>query len=308
MNMKKTQYKKIVFDYILNIAYNLRRSLFIKGEYMKKSDYRTLLGYQNAKTSKGSKKGYLTGIMYLAPANTLELLNMINKSKESNLCPFASKGCKKACLFTAGRGGFNNVKEARINKTKLFFEDREFFMRSLISNIDSGITKAKNKGYELAIRLNGTSDIRWEDIMIDGKNIFDHFPDQIFYDYTKDFKRFDKELPKNYHLTFSMSEGNFVHAISLLEKGVNVAVVFDTKKTEKFNKTWLGYSVIDGDETDLRFLDKKSRNGKGKIVALRAKGDAKKDKTGFVRSMNVVDISLEEKRNKIYDKYLKENM
>jgi hypothetical protein len=62
--------------------------------------FKTLLGVQNAKTSKGESLGYLTGIMYLAPANTVKGLN---------LCPFASSGCKAACLYSAGRGKFNNA-------------------------------------------------------------------------------------------------------------------------------------------------------------------------------------------------------
>jgi len=55
---------------------------------------------------------------------------------------------------------------------------------------------------------------------------------------------------------------------------VNVAVVFRNKILPE---TYLGYKVINGDKTDLRFLDEK-----GVIVGLYAKGKATKDTTGFV--------------------------
>lgn len=130
---------------------------------------------------------------------------------------------------------------------------------------------------KLAIRLNGTSDICYENIIVDdNKNIFELFPEVTFYDYTKDYTRRDalKGKWKNYHLTFSRSESkkNHTKALELLEQGVNVAVVFD-KLPKKFAKV----TVINGDETDLRFLDKKN-----KVVGLVAKGKAKKDTSGFV--------------------------
>jgi hypothetical protein len=59
-----------------------------------------------------------------------------------------------------------------------------------------------------------------------------------------------------------------------LSNGMNVAAVF-----HKVPETYLGRTVINGDETDLRFLDPK-----GVIVGLKAKGKAKKDTTGFVVS------------------------
>jgi len=80
-----------------------------------------LLTTQNYKTTKGEKLGVLTGILYLAPA----------KISGYEVCPRRSEGCTKACLYTAGMGAFSTVQEARINKTKLFFEKREEFMSQL---------------------------------------------------------------------------------------------------------------------------------------------------------------------------------
>jgi hypothetical protein len=183
-----------------------------------------LLGTQNAKTIKGEELNYITGIMYLAPANLVKGLN---------LCPFATAGCKKACLFTAGRGKFRNVNEARTAKTVLFRDNREYFYESLIKDIERNIKSAQRKGKEFVVRLNGTSDIDWENLIIkDNKNIFELFPNVQFYDYTKNFTRLDALTGKwnNYHLTFSFAESsrNQREALKLLEKGVNIAVVFDS--------------------------------------------------------------------------------
>ena len=229
--------------------------------------YKNLLTTQNAKTSKGEDLGYLTGILYMAPADSVSGVNV---------CKFASKGCKEACLFSAGRGKFNSVKKARIAKTEFFRDNLEGFKTSLVWSIDKVIRKASKLGLKPCIRLNGTSDISWEEIEIkDGKNIFELYPNIQFYDYTPNFTRI-KALTghwSNYHLTFSRKESraNNVQAEKLLSIGVNVAAVYsDIDKA-------VSKGAINGDLHDLRFLDER-----GKIVALKAKGEAKKDKSGFV--------------------------
>jgi hypothetical protein len=120
--------------------------------------------------------------------------------------------------------------------------------------------------------INGTSDIPFENLSIFGKTLFEHFPKVQFYDYGKSAKRVLENKIKNYHLTFSLSESNIKIAKVVAAAGKNVAVVFHKKP-----KTFWGKKVLDGDISDLRFLDKK-----GVIVGLSAKGRAKKDKTGFV--------------------------
>ena len=231
--------------------------------------YKNILGITNAKTVKGEKLGYLTGILYLSPSDIVDGVN---------LCKFASKGCREACLYTAGRGRFSNVQQARKRKTELYRDDIELFMQSIAKDIKRVKRKSLRDGKIAAIRLNGTSDIRFEDIRNSkGQNIFEMYPEIQFYDYSKDHLRVDALTGKwsNYHLTFSMNESraNQKNAIKLLQLGVNVAVVFDQLPSK-----FIGYRVINGDETDLRFLD-----DKGVIVGLTAKGDAKKDQSGFVQ-------------------------
>lgn len=227
-----------------------------------------LLGISNAKTSKGEDLGYMTGILYLAPSNFVQGINTCGK---------ATAGCRKACLFTAGRGKFKSVETARVNKTKFFRDAQDLFMQSIEASIKTLLVKAKNKNMIPCVRLNGSSDIPWEEIIVrDGKNIFELFPALQFYDYTADIDRHSALGGKweNYHLTFSRKETKLNHKhceIARTRYGVNIAAVFD-KKISDFSE------YINGDMHDLRFLDGRQ----GKYIYLKAKGEAKKDLTGFV--------------------------
>ena len=218
----------------------------------------------NPKLLKGEKKGYLSFVLHLAPANL----------SGYNTCAKATDGCKQACLNTAGRGGIfkkgestNVIQQARIRKTKLFFEQRDQFMADLESDIRAGIKQAEKMNMIPAFRLNGTSDLAWEKY-----GIIEKFPEVQFYDYTKIVGRKVSHL-KNYHLTFSNADGNINDVLKAKSNGMNVAVVF----RKELPATYLGRKVINGDETDLRFLDEKNV-----IVGLKAKGKAKKDPSGFV--------------------------
>jgi hypothetical protein len=219
-----------------------------------------------AKMTKSAKSGvYLPYILHLAPADL----------SGYNTCPKATAGCKAACLNTAGMGVFNNVQKARIQKTKYFFEQRREFYAQLIKEVASAERKANKLGKQLTMRLNGTSDLQWEAYkMQDGKTIFELFPNVIFYDYTKIEKRQPKPF-SNYSLTFSAADGNDNDVAVALQKGMNVAVVF---RGDTLPQEWQDKTVIDGDTDDLRFLDPQNV-----VVGLRAKGKAKKDKTGFVK-------------------------
>ena len=229
-----------------------------------------LLTTANAKIRKGEKLGYQTFGIHLAPASLSGF----------NVCKDASVGCTFSCLNTAGMGAFSNVQLARIEKTRLFFKDKSLFMAQLIKEISSAIKSAQKKNLISTFRFNLTSDLPWEKIKLNGQTIFDMFPDIQMYDYTKSAERMTSflngEFPKNYHLTFSRSETNGAIAESILKSGGNVAMVF----RKSLPAQYLGAEVINGDETDLRFLD-----GSGKIVGLVEKGKAKKDDSGFVISL-----------------------
>ena len=220
----------------------------------------------NAKTVKGQKYGFMTAILYLAPSN----------QSGFNVCPQASKGCKKACLYTAGHGAYDSVKQGRINKTRWYMQERESFLNQIRKEINAFIKKAKSKNLIPCIRLNGTSDISWENT-----GLIEEFKNIQWYDYTKIYKRALKfvngSLPKNYHITYSLNEDNKKQAFDILKKGGNIAVVFRKSLPKKFN----GYKVVNADQNDLRFLDPINS-----IAGLVAKGKAKKDQSGFVVKFN----------------------
>ena len=223
-----------------------------------------LLSTANPKIQKGTKMGYLSFILHLAPADL--------SGKET--CPKRTAGCTAACLNTAGRGGMfkrgentNMIQKARIRKTQYFFNNRAEFMADLVSDINKAIKFAERKGLTPVFRLNGTSDLSWEKYTAAyGMNIFELFPNVQFYDYTKVLGRKVKHLT-NYHLTFSKADGNDADVAEALLQGMSVVAVYDA----------IPAGVPSADETDLRFLDPK-----GVMLGLKAKGRAKKDYSGFV--------------------------
>lgn len=223
-----------------------------------------LLSTANPKIQKGTKLGYLSFILHLAPADL--------SGRET--CPKRTAGCTAACLNTAGRGGMfrkgentNMIQKARIRKTQYFFNNRAEFMADLVSDINKAIRFAERKGLTPVFRLNGTSDLSWEKYTAAyGMNIFELFPTVQFYDYTKVLGRKVKHLT-NYHLTFSKADGNDSDVAEALFQGMSVVAVYDK----------IPAGVPSADETDLRFLDPK-----GVMLGLKAKGRAKKDYSGFV--------------------------
>ena len=207
-------------------------------------------------------------VLHLAPAKS---------SGKYNVCPKASKGCEAACLNWAGFQ-YSRKQLSRIRKTILFMDDRREFVARLAKEIYNARRYARKRGMICGIRLNGTSDIRWETIRYGGKNLMEHFPDVCFMDYTKIANR--RDLPPNYRLTFSRSESNEADCWKAIENGMNVAVVFGTPYMPK---TFMGLRVIDGDAHDWRYGEYDLYPGERVIVGLRPKGLlAKNDKTGFV--------------------------
>ena len=228
-----------------------------------------LLGVSgDAKTSKGEKLGFKTAILYMAPA----------MQSGEQLCPMAQIAqCDLACLFTAGRGAMAPVFYSRLRKALFWQQYREEFIALLKKEIAALFARSQKDGdWELLVRLNGTTDIRWENY-----GIIEAFPMVKFYDYTKLANR--KNVPANYDLTFSYSgvTAFFPFVKKAIANGMRLAVVFRTRKLVEdmlfYNQTFLGLTVVDGDDTDVRHLDPL-----GAVVALYAKGKAKKDKTGFV--------------------------
>tara|TARA_B100001057_G_scaffold499346_1_gene609628 strand:- start:12688 stop:13437 length:750 start_codon:yes stop_codon:yes gene_type:complete len=221
-------------------------------------------GISNTKTAKNSLK---TFILYLAPYN--------QNSKGINICPKASEGCAAACLFSAGRGIMTPVIRGRVKKTEYYLRDKKAFINQLSNEIIIKYNTAKKRNEKIAFRLNGTSDVDFVYLLkkysdLDITSLKDHC---IFYDYTKIKGKVVKYLNHpNYILTFSRAEDNNQTAKSILAIGGNIAVVFKNE----LPKYWSGFKVIDGDKSDLEMV-----YNRNVILGLRAKGQAKKDKSGF---------------------------
>lgn len=253
----------------------------------------------NAKTVKGQKVGFLTAVLYLAPF----------KMSGINVCPMAElAGCWRGCLNTAGRGGIskgskkmrrngltvpdNAIQRCRIKRTRLWAKQPGAFLDQLEKELVAFVKKAERKGLIPAVRLNGTSDIRWENVRHNfvgdygalDQTVFERFPDLQFYDYTKLPNRFARELPSNYHLCLSFSNASERYANMCWDAhykyDASLVMVYRTKLDGRNARTWFDechVPVVDGDTNDLRFLDPQRC-----IVTLKAKGSASKDKSGFV--------------------------
>ncbi len=247
-----------------------------------------LLTLSNPKTDKGVKYGYLTAILHLAPA----------KLSGHNVCPSATPGCTAACLNTAGHGGIglttagdNTTQQARRRRTEYLYADRAEFLDRLENEITLHLRRADKAGLIPCVRLNGTSDLRWETLRTKGSaTMLERFPNLRFYDYTKRTDR--TNLPANYHLTFSLAETrkSWEDHVTALDAGISVAVVLsgagDSAHPKPFPPTWKGRALVDGDLSDLRFLDPPAA-----YIGLRAKGRAKTDATGFVYPLTTKEES-----------------
>jgi hypothetical protein len=215
-----------------------------------RSDAYRLLSPFNDKTPRGEARGYLTAILYLAPAE---------EAGGKTMCPHSTAACRAACLYTAGRGAFQKTKDARLRRTRFFLQDRANFLDALAGELSTMQHVADRAGLKLAIRLNGTSDVLWErETLDDGRSLFDIFDRATFYDFTRCPPQ-HRKVPENWRLTYSLADDHILHAVSHLQAGRSVAaVVPEHVKARAPDWFALGETtvhVVDGDVDDLRFLD-----------------------------------------------------
>ena len=221
--------------------------------------------YSQTKMAKGEKFGYKTAILHLAPFNL----------SGKNVCPKASEECVAACLNTSGRGQMGSVQKARLDKTNLFWTNKNAFLWQLSTEIEQLKKRAARQGFKFAVRLNGTSDLAWHRMKVDGGGtLHELHPDVQFYEYTKVLNYLNHDH-KNLHVTFSDSGRNNADIAAAIRSGHNVAVVFK----DKLPKKYLNKRVINGDEHDLRFKDPR-----GVIVGLVAKGLGRNINNKFIKA------------------------
>jgi hypothetical protein len=221
-----------------------------------------------------------TYAIYLSPGNL----------SGYNVCSHSTPECRMGCLNTSGRAGIEEfsgktmIHDCRVKKTRLFIENQNFFMNWMIAEIKLYQARAERKGFYFSVRLNATSDIDWNNIFLNNLNIFEIFPDIAFYDYTKNFNKFENKA-NNYHLTYSYTGRNIEQCKNLLKRGFNIAVVFNVKKETELPKYFMNYPTVNGDLTDYRIDD-----AKGIIVALKWKRIAnRKTEKKVLNSCFVVD-------------------
>jgi hypothetical protein len=239
--------------------------MFVNCSQARKETKLSYIGGTNisSKIKKNLKVNMLTYIVYLAPSD----------HSGHNVCTSSTVECRLGCLATSGRNmmdinsGKHIINNARVRKTQLFFDHNEYYMEWLVAEIKSKQLKAIKDNNLFSVRLNGTSDINWQEIMLNGKNIFEIFPDVQFYDYTKNAKKFIN-IAKNYDLTFSYTGKNWSTCQRLLSIGYNVAMIFK----DSIPNDYKGYTVLNGDLTDNRIGDLK-----GCIVGLKWKRIANKE-------------------------------
>lgn len=210
---------------------------------------------QSAKMNYSYNAGVLTYCLYLAPANM----------SGYEVCP-CSEFCRKFCLNGSGRNKadiiLNGVEESRINRarikrTRLFFENKDLFMKLMIAEIRRAKNYAIKNNLGFAVRLNGTSDISPEDFVFEGKNILQIFPEIQFYDYTKVYSRISLlDKYPNYDLTYSYNGHNWGCCENFLRRGGKVAVVFENQ--EMLPMKFKGYPVWNANGYDMRYMDPNS--------------------------------------------------
>ena len=222
-----------------------------------------ILSYNNNKTIKGEKYGHATFIFYGAP----------NTISGYNTCANSSEGCRANCIYYSGYGAMKNVQNARIRKTKMYFEERRDFISLVNIDIKSAIKFSERNNMEPAFRLDGTTDIGL------AKHFVGLYPNVQFYDYTKIMKRVKlAEKYDNWHVTYSLSEDTTRSTIKILLAGrTNIAIPFKrVPDTGSPYRLW-GRKLVDGYSTDLRFLD-----GDNRIVCLKAGGRGRKSNSEFI--------------------------
>ena len=244
----------------------------------------------NAKLRKSAGGEWLLYGLSLAPA----------KVSGHQVCASSSAGCRKACIFTSGCGGYPSVSLARIARTRAWFQKRGEFKEKFLEELGNAERLAERRGRRLGVRLNVFSDIMWENIF---PEVFTEFPEVTFYDYSKHFERMMKfcrgdSFPANYYLTFSRSENNWDQCHEVLKAGRNVSVPFTINQVMHpennvpLPKRYKGFKVFNGDETDLRFLDPQ-----GVIVGIKTKGMGFWDDSGF--TVNVFKKSKMKRDNHV---------
>lgn len=205
-------------------------------------------------------------VMYLLPHRLSGVVNT---------CTHSSKGCRFSCLHSAGRLGLPPAERAKLARTLFLHQEPWWFCLQLVQEIEQHRRRVERKGRRLVVRLNGTSDIPWEQFF---PELFELFPNVLFQDYTKDWDRIPTAIP-NYYLVASANETTSDAAFACHDG--NVVVPVAVRRGDPLPDTFMGRPVVDGDLHDLRLIDPQIKAA----VLVRAKGMGTQDTSGFIREV-----------------------
>ena len=226
------------------------------------------------KTLAGEASGIKTGLVYLAPATSAHIKV---RGLRFTLCPNA-RACIKPCIQNTGQMVYSNAKIARLARTLWFLLAPDDFLATLWTELVALRRAAERAGMQVGIRLDGTSDLLWGDILTHafGEAVVDEFMQLgAFYGYTK-LGPAERAgcLKRGFHFTYSWNETPDSPALSRewLRYGVSTALVIAGPRgtTPEENKEWskrfsaryapgkekfYGRHVLDYDVDDARFRD-----------------------------------------------------
>ena len=221
----------------------------------------------------------------LLPTFGLSLMPEKRNSQKINLCTFSTKECRKVCIVDSGYARYKAVNEGRLKKTDYYLTEKSKFITELWAELNYVNILEK----KALIRLNMYSDINWyNEFLVLGYNL-ESLTNLIFYGYTKNPTILENDAKlANFDTIFSFSGYNWLLCKYYLENNIcNVSMVFKLKKGEKIPKTYKGFEVINGDETDQRL---KIIEGTGKIIALKYKNPIGKKGSTFESSKFIIEL------------------
>ena len=221
---------------------------------------------ESVKVIKGEKVGYLTGVQYMT-ANL--------KIGKDHTCAGEKKAkCGEWCLVMSGHMAGKGAIEARADRLALLTRNPSLYFELLSRELRALEKRAARKGFKPAGRLNGTTDLDWTRITFEGRTIFEHFPGITWYDYTKVPTIAENYSRAGVSITFSFYKKVPIDTlIGLLDRGVNIAIAYRDRLPIAQVLGGRMVDVINGDEHDLRFLDRR-----GVIVGLKYKNQTMHDR------------------------------
>lgn len=222
----------------------------------------------NPKSHKAAKFGYSQAILMLH-SDRLEVDTSSLKTEKLFVtvvtCPHATHGddgCVANCIMYTGRGqgnpSTNPIIAGRAKRTEWLALDPWTFIAQLVREMNLHVKRSKRLDLTPVFRLNGTSDLRWEQIVPWlMAELYD--PEEVvFLDYTKWPLRARSPRPSNYHLAKSVQASH--DTIDDVRKELrlgHISMICDDPELliEKYPKVY-----VDGDESDLWMAGVSARN------------------------------------------------